>query len=694
MKRLRPLLTVPVISLTTLSLLTGVPQAQEANVGPASAPVASRIELPLPPEISTIVERDLAAQARAGASTIAIIERMVEAPVRIDLPPPAEDFVSFERMDGLASPLLKAETARPIELPLPEPPQVSFERMNPPVDTSPVVAAEPKIDLPLPPEVVVVIDVPASKASIGETPALAPQGSVARLASLSLTEDSLRDLLEPYRHRLKLKPEMLTSIVSAYEARGWTAFWLTGEGTVTPAVAALRAVLAEADADGLDSRRLTALLPQVTDPVAPERQAETDLALSIAAWLYAHDARGGRVDPRSLSALLTPKLSIPAPAEVLLALDVAGTEGVTRVLTGYQPKHAGYRALRAELKRLREKRDAEVIQTSSVGGGSDSPLPEFRAFMGNAPLRLGQRDDRVVALRARLRLPPSEDSRYTGDVVDAVKLFQRANDLPANGRMTPRTRALLDTPRAPVTPAERKADPDRLIATVIANMERWRWLPSELGKTHIFVNIPDYRLEMMDGSERIFETRVIVGKPETQTPVFSDKMEFLIVNPSWYVPPSILKKEFLPRLASDPEYASKRGYEVIRRGNAVSVRQPPGERNALGYIKFMFPNDHAVYLHDTPTRHLFARDARAFSHGCVRVEGPFRLAERVLRQSLGLSEKELRAMIGRGERTLKLSEHIPVHLAYFTVDVDEAGQLRSRNDIYGHDARLRKALSL
>jgi murein L,D-transpeptidase YcbB/YkuD len=158
------------------------------------------------------------------------------------------------------------------------------------------------------------------------------------------------------------------------------------------------------------------------------------------------------------------------------------------------------------------------------------------------------------------------------------------------------------------------------------------------------------------------------------------------------VPPSILKNEFLPRLAADPLYAAKRGYEVIRRNGQIAVRQPPGERNALGFIKFMFPNQHAVYLHDTPNRGLFSAERRAFSHGCVRVDQPFRLADVVL--GAAWSESRLRSLIGRGERTINLPERLPVHLTYFTTTVDERGALRSIEDLYGVNRRVRVALGL
>jgi L,D-transpeptidase YcbB len=169
-------------------------------------------------------------------------------------------------------------------------------------------------------------------------------------------------------------------------------------------------------------------------------------------------------------------------------------------------------------------------------------------------------------------------------------------------------------------------------------------------------------------------------------------MDHVVVNPSWFVPPSIMKNEFLPKLAADPDYAAKKGFEVVRRGNSISVRQPPGERNALGHIKFMFPNDHAVYLHDTPSRGLFSNARRAFSHGCVRVDQPFRLAEFIMGKDAGYSEARLRGMVGSGERTVKLPKALPVHITYMTHVVDRTGALTVFEDIYGFHALVRNTL--
>ena len=232
----------------------------------------------------------------------------------------------------------------------------------------------------------------------------------------------------------------------------------------------------------------------------------------------------------------------------------------------------------------------------------------------------------------------------------------------------------------------------RLEADIIANMERWRWLPPELGERYILVNVPEFTLRYVNDGVLTHQARVIVGKPTSPTPLFSAEMKFLVVNPSWYIPPSILKKEFLPKLAEDPLFAERQGYVVAYNGGQISIRQPPGERNALGRIKFMFPNKHSVYLHDTPTRNLFASSERAFSHGCVRVDQPFKLAEYVLNDAKSWPEKRIERMIGGGERTINLPSQIPVHLAYFTLAADEDGALHRFGDIYGLDQRLEALL--
>lgn len=238
-------------------------------------------------------------------------------------------------------------------------------------------------------------------------------------------------------------------------------------------------------------------------------------------------------------------------------------------------------------------------------------------------------------------------------------------------------------PEAPSSKSGKRPKATGGEAELLVNMERWRWLPAEFGPDYVFVNVPEFKLRVFRGGALKDETRVIVGKPESPTPTFSGMMEYAVVNPSWYVPPSILKQMLATGRTA--------GFEVVRRGGQISLRQPPGERNALGFIKFMFPNQHAVYLHDTPNRSLFSASTRAFSHGCVRVDDPFRFADAVLPD---WTEERLKKLIGKGERTLRLPEKLPVHLAYFTATVDEFGSYRTLNDLYGYDGPMKVALGL
>ncbi|WP_150286187.1 L,D-transpeptidase family protein [Rhabdaerophilum calidifontis] len=649
--------------LAGLALLAALPlRAEDAAHFPA---------LPAPPEIEIQASRDLrppedgvrAAQPSGGDATL--LRQAEAAPARVsvlpdllpDLPEPPAIALSDE-LRAAEKPGLSAQATADIALPEPPPVIVSLEPAAPPVTAS---------------------------AAAG--------------AGLDLDPQRLEALLEPARAKFRLTQAEIESFVAFYQARDFQPLWLDLSGpdaVVSRAAEMLAETLAGAEADGLDPARLLAALPARRSGALPARErAPAEIAFSVAAFLYAHDARGGRLTPARLSSLLTPKLEIPAPAEVLAPLAGLAAAAVPDALRAHQPPHAGYRALRAELARVRREIDAPLL-TGAVAGAEGAPQPPARlpeGWLAGPPLLPGKADPRVAMLRLRLGLPAAEGDVYDEPLRQAVIAFQRANELTPNGRITPKTRAALEDPRAPRDPSETRPDLNRLVATIIANMERWRWLPRDLGRTHVFVNVPDFRMRFIDGGKVAFETRVIVGKPETQTPIFSDEMDHLIVNPSWHVPPSILRKEFLPKLATDPDYAARRGFEVVRRGNAISIRQPPGERNALGHVKFMFPNQHSVYLHDTPTRNLFSAETRAFSHGCVRVQNPFAFAEKLIGHQ-GHSEQSLRAMVGRGERMIRLQEKIPVHLTYFTVFVDEAGVMQQRRDLYGHDQRVRAALAL
>ena len=233
---------------------------------------------------------------------------------------------------------------------------------------------------------------------------------------------------------------------------------------------------------------------------------------------------------------------------------------------------------------------------------------------------------------------------------------------------------------------------------IASNMERWRWLPRDLGKTYVMVNVPDFTLKVVDGGDTRWSTRIVAGKPgKLETPLLSQPMKYITVNPTWNVPPSIIRNEYLPALQRDPGALARSGLKMgYNRDGSIRIYQPPGARNALGRIRFNFPNKFLVYQHDTPQKHLFDKPSRAFSHGCMRVQHPEQYAQVLLSLTQpedGYTAERIRSMYGDNERTINFKQHIPVYITYQTAFVDESGQLQTRTDLYGHDkamARLMK----
>jgi L,D-transpeptidase YcbB len=455
--------------------------------------------------------------------------------------------------------------------------------------------------------------------------------------------------------------------LSAFYAQAERPLVWAQDGAWSPAAQGAMERLKAADEDGLDPADYSLPERGLRKDATPAQWARADVKLSLSVIRYARDARGGRIDLARLSPLVTPKLALPAIDEVLRKVSSAGDAG--GALEAYNPPHPGYKALKERLAKLRENHPSQ---------------PSVRLPRGPI-LRVGMKDPRVPLIRARFNLAKGTDNQtvYDERVASAVAAFQKEKGLPNTGVLNAQTVAALSGPSV----AQRQSD-------LIANMERWRWLPADLGKRHIMVNVPEFRLQVVEGHNVVHQTRVIVGKEKSQTPIFSENMKYLVVNPSWTIPPSIMKKEILPGLANDPYYAARRGYKVIRRGDRITVQQPPGERNALGFVKFMFPNQHAVYLHDTPNRNLFSAGKRAFSHGCVRVDKPFELAEEIMGKDGKWTEQRLRGLIGKGERYVHLTNPLPVHLTYFTLAVDEKGEVKRFEDLYGLDRKVRAALNL
>jgi L,D-transpeptidase YcbB len=496
---------------------------------------------------------------------------------------------------------------------------------------------------------------------------------------------AIKDMVLGAKPDRKLGKSEIRQIAQHYEARGYKPLWHEGAARSAAAEAAL-SVLRSAEEDGLDIETYSAPAPSSDNP---EEVAAADIALTRALVNYARDASGARIlNPARLSQMIDAKPDVPVVEAILTTLESA--EDIAAALRGYNPSHPGYIALRKALAELRanaEEKPADLVKAGKT-------------------LRLGESDERVAQLRRRLGVPSDSDDTYFDEILaEAVKDFQRAQGIRATGILNQVTTAALNG--EPITGTLATAPLTVTEADIISNMERWRWLPRDLGYNHIEVNIPEFQLRIIENQAVTHQTRIVVGKPQSQTPIFSDEVEFVIVNPTWTVPPSILLKEYLPKLRDNPYAMQNKGFEIIRNGRSVdpasidwynpprdvAVRQPPGERNALGFIKFMFPNGHAVYLHDTPQKKYFEQDVRAESHGCVRVEDPFALAEVVLGD--GWPQERIERLIGgQRERKITLARHMPVHLSYFTVTADSAGKAVKFRDVYGHDARVKKALGL
>ena len=248
-------------------------------------------------------------------------------------------------------------------------------------------------------------------------------------------------------------------------------------------------------------------------------------------------------------------------------------------------------------------------------------------------------------------------------------------------------------PRAHRNGGSQSKVPGARIDAILANMERWRWLPRDLGIAYVMVNIPDYTLTVVSNGKPVWSTRIVVGQPGNHaTPMLAETIKYITFNPTWNVPPSIIRNEYLPALARDPTALARIGLRIGRNSDgSIRIYQPPSERNALGRVRFNFPNQFLVYQHDTPDKYLFSKPVRAYSHGCMRVENPDKYAETLLSISQpeeGYTVQRIRSLYGRGEQNINLKNPIPVYLTYQTVSFDEAGQVQTRPDIYGLDQNV------
>ena len=492
----------------------------------------------------------------------------------------------------------------------------------------------------------------------------------------SAVADHLRDMITGKLDRMVNRKADREGMESFYKARKYAPLWVSNGAANAGANAAI-AYLGQVDSVGLDPNDYST--PEFRSAVTAEMLAEDELKLTASVLTYARQAQIGRIHFTRVAADIQFNLVAPEPAKVLARLADANDAG--KALDSYNPPQPEFAALRAKLAELRK---SGGLHTKS----EDEKKQELVKVPDGEILRPGMKDARVLALRKRLDIAGDKENPLYDDAVrDAVKTFQAEADIGVDGNLGPNTvRALNGEKNIARGPAP---DP---IDTVIVNMERWRWLPRDLGNPHVIVNVPDYTSTLYNDGKVYWKTKVVVGKPGKATPMVSANMKFITVNPTWNVPPSIIENEYLPALQRDPDALDRIGLQVTQDADGtIHISQAPGAGNALGRIRFNFPNKFLVYQHDTPDKYLFAREKRAFSHGCIRVQNPLTYGEKLLSLVMPnehYTEAKLEGVFGDSEINIDLPKFIPVHLTYQTAFVDENGKLQLREDVYGRDTRM------
>ena len=535
-----------------------------------------------------------------------------------------------------------------------------------------------------------------------ETRRQAPIQQVGSLEPLSAAgEQELRELVASGKLASLQWPNFSAqsaAVKEFYDQSGYRLGWSRGGKPTAQAIESI-GLLENADQKGLDSKDYDGLRwpERLKSLQSPSGASETalvnfDVALTVSAIRYGTDLHLGKVDPKTLHKDFDPERE-KHNAGAFLWHNVVGAASVKEVLAPIEPPYPGYQRTLAALQKYLEMAKREV----------SDPLPQVKK-----PIAPGELYEATAKLVTRLQflgdLPASAsapDSRiYSGEMVEGVKRFQVRHGLDPAGKLGPQTIDALNLSMN-----------DR-VQSLRLTLERWRWIPHDFTQRPILVNIPEFTLRAFDAQgEPALTMRVVVGRAmRTQTPVMEEQMKYVIFWPNWNVPPSILRGEIIPKITKDPAYLQKNNFEVATysgqavtdgvvseevlaqlRAGKLMVRQKPGPKNALGLIKFIFPNDQNIYLHSTPAQSLFSQTRRDFSHGCIRVEDPQALAEWVLRNNPGWTRERVEAAFkAQKEQQVNLNNPIPVLIVYGTAIAKEDGQIYFFEDLYGYDQALAK----
>ncbi|RVA56727.1 murein L,D-transpeptidase [Mesorhizobium sp. M7A.F.Ca.US.001.01.1.1] len=493
-------------------------------------------------------------------------------------------------------------------------------------------------------------------------------------------------------YELLAEPDIAKALIAYYSANP-DFIWISGTSLNSRAQDAVR-VLGEASSYGLTPADYTVEVPaagaSTTDANAQLKElVRFEMALSARVLRYAHDAQNGRVDPNRM----TGYYDFPAkPLDLQGVLKtLAHTQQVRTYLESRHPQNAEYQALRVELEALQASAENEIVVDPKLllKPGETSPeLPKLLTLIAR------NLDDEMGGAYGEVLSRLATSDVYDPELVPVIKAVQQKAGMKGDGVIGPRTVATLaGTSKA-----------DKLLKVEVA-LEELRWLPSDLGSPRVFINQPAFTASYIDNGEEKLKTRAVIGRTTNQTSFFYDQIRQVDFHPYWGVPQSIIVNEMLPRLRNDPGYLDRSGYEVTdSRGKRIpssavnwgaygsnipySVRQQPSEANALGELKILFPNKHAIYMHDTPQKSFFQRDMRALSHGCVRLQDPRGMAAAVLGTSVDYIAEKLK----HGHATENVTRTIPVYVAYFTAWPDLSGKVEYFGDVYDRDSRLKQAL--
>ncbi|OBQ96779.1 MAG: murein L,D-transpeptidase [Mesorhizobium sp.] len=509
----------------------------------------------------------------------------------------------------------------------------------------------------------------------------------------SVTGSAFRDALAGLSdYELFAEPDIAKALIAYYSANP-DFIWVTGDAPNSRAQDAVR-VLGGAASYGLTPADYSVDVPAAaTNAALPEARTKElvrfEMALSARVLRYAHDAQSGRVDPNRMTGYYDFP-GKPLDLEGVLKT-LAHTQEVRTYLESRHPQNPEYQALRVELESLQASEENEIVVDPKLllkPGESSPELPKLLTLIArNLDDEMGGDFGETLA-----RLGKSE--LYGPDLVPVIKAVQKRAGMKGDGVIGPRTVASLA--------GTSKADK---VEKVMAALEELRWLPSDLGSPRVFINQPAFTASYIDNGEEKLKTRVVIGKVTNQTAFFYNQIKQVDFHPYWGVPQSIIVNEMLPRLRSDPGYLDRAGYEVTdSSGRRVpsaavdwgaygakipfSVRQQPSEANALGELKILFPNKHAIYMHDTPQKSFFGRDMRALSHGCIRLQDPRGMAAAVL----GTSVDDIAEKLKHGHSTENVTRVIPVYVAYFTAWPDMSGKVEYFDDVYDRDSKLMQAL--